>query len=783
MSRPRAPLAHTLLMAGVAAATTWFTLLSWGTFTTDAAKVTVPLFFMGALIAGIGGVARWLRVPTVVTLVVQVVVGAMCVLGSVAGSVIPTSTTLDEFIAAFQDAIATAQAFQAPIPPGVPPIAAILLTGGVATFIIIDLLAGALRRIPLAGLALLTVYSVPVSITGNGASWFAFIAMSIGFLTLLFLVHSEQVERWGRGMGSDTAGDHADPSSFGVRTGAVRGSAAAIGATATAMALVLPILVPTLEVTLFEGAGPGTRQIEVADPMVDLRRDLNRGEDIPLLWVTTPEKNPSYFRFAVLTRFNGNTWTPGDRDIPENQVARGEMPALIGVASGTKRTEAEYHVRVSSDFESDWLPTTPQVSSMTVLGDWRYDTSTMDFMSTDDGVNTADMTYDFTGVDVVPDPELMDNSVSGGASVRSTYLEVPASISSDIRTLAAGVTGDEVTRFRKARALQQWFREDGGFEYSTASLDDEEQGSLTSFLAESGRVGYCEQFAASMAIMARIIGIPARVAVGFLQSKPAGANQYEFSAHDLHAWPELFFPGAGWVRFEPTPRDGAETLPSYTTASLPPVASNSPSTSAARPEDQLPSRGASADPDAGANSDDGSSFPWLVVSLTMLGVLLVAALVLLPGFVRRKRRERRLLGDIEDLWLELRDHAVDLGHGWPHGRSPRATGAWLADWFGSAEGDATLDRPRHGAEQNPDAAQALDRLVEQIERARYSRSGASVDNEQAMLDTRTIEAALDRGVGPRVRRRSRWLPRSLRRAAYVPAGEVVIRETSDSVRS
>jgi hypothetical protein len=284
-----------------------------------------------------------------------------------------------------------------------------------------------------------------------------------------------------------------------------------------------------------------------------------------------------------------------------------------------------------------------------------------------------------------------------------------------------------------------------------------------------------------MAIMARIIGIPARVAVGFLESRAAGPNQYEFSAHDLHAWPELFFPGAGWVRFEPTPGVRAGTVPTYTSADLAPAASNTPSPSATRPSDLLPSRGAS--PDAGAGADDGgSSFPWLVVVPVALGLLLVAALVLLPAFVRRKRRDRRLLGDIEDLWLELRDQCVDLGHGWPHGRSPRATGAWLADWFGSTEADGDTERPRHGPEQNPDAVRALDRLVEQIERARYSRSADSVDNEQAMHDVRTIEDALDHGVGPRVRRRSRWLPRSLRPAPYVPAREIVTRETSDSVR-
>ncbi|WP_310530119.1 hypothetical protein, partial [Nocardioides sp.] len=127
-SRRRAPLAYTLGLALVAAATTWFTLLSWRTFTTETAKVTIPLFFIGALIAGIGGAARWLRLPITVAVVVQVVVGAMCVLGSITGSVAPTPGTISEFLTAFEDALASARAYLAPIPSGVPPITVILLT-------------------------------------------------------------------------------------------------------------------------------------------------------------------------------------------------------------------------------------------------------------------------------------------------------------------------------------------------------------------------------------------------------------------------------------------------------------------------------------------------------------------------------------------------------------------------------------------------------------------------------------------------------------------------------
>src|SRR5690606_40395181 len=93
-----------------------------------------------------------------------------------------------------------------------------------------------------------------------------------------------------------------------------------------------------------------------------------------------------------------------------------------------------------------------------------------------------------------------------------------------------------------------------------ASVGNDE---LVAFLDESGRVGYCEQFAASMAVMARTLGIPSRVAVGFLQPRKVSDDFWEFSAHDLHAWPELFFAGSGWVRFEPTPATRASGVPEH----------------------------------------------------------------------------------------------------------------------------------------------------------------------------------------------------------------------------
>ena len=77
------------------------------------------------------------------------------------------------------------------------------------------------------------------------------------------------------------------------------------------------------------------------------------------------------------------------------------------------------------------------------------------------------------------------------------------------------------------------------------------------------RRGYCVQFATAMIMMARAQGIPARMAIGFLPGQAAGTDKYIVKASDAHAWPELFFQGYGWLRFEPTPGARAGTPPPY----------------------------------------------------------------------------------------------------------------------------------------------------------------------------------------------------------------------------
>jgi transglutaminase-like putative cysteine protease len=116
--------------------------------------------------------------------------------------------------------------------------------------------------------------------------------------------------------------------------------------------------------------------------------------------------------------------------------------------------------------------------------------------------------------------------------------------------LARGLTAAASTPYEAARAIEHHLR-DGDYEY-TASVDRHEY-PLDAFLFDD-RAGYCQQFAGSMALMLRLIGIPARVVSGFAPGQlDPETNTYVIRDLDAHSWVEVYFRGIGWVTFDPTP--------------------------------------------------------------------------------------------------------------------------------------------------------------------------------------------------------------------------------------
>jgi transglutaminase superfamily protein/transglutaminase TgpA-like protein len=122
--------------------------------------------------------------------------------------------------------------------------------------------------------------------------------------------------------------------------------------------------------------------------------------------------------------------------------------------------------------------------------------------------------------------------------------------------LARKVVGHPGSPYAAAIGLETWFRRTGGFRY------DERPGRvgdtpLAEFVLRTQR-GYCQHFAGAMALMLRYLGIPARVAAGFTSGSYDGdRGTWTVTDHDAHTWVEAWFPGYGWLPFDPTPGRGS----------------------------------------------------------------------------------------------------------------------------------------------------------------------------------------------------------------------------------
>jgi transglutaminase-like putative cysteine protease len=633
----------------------------------------------------------------------------------------------------------------------------ILLLAGSAGLVavLVDLLAATLRQPALAGLPLLAVYCVPAALLDGGLPWFYFLLAAGGFLVLLTADSGDRVRSWGRVLASSGGGHR--PADGGMARGGRR-----VGVAAALMAVVVPTLVPGLGNQIIGGGGDGDakngkgRTITRVNPILDLRKDLASPDDTPLLTYTTDVKNPSPLRIVTSDVFDGKTWAPGTQPIPRSQKARSGLPSPPGLSSDVATTTHTTTIQVGRRLSETYLPLPYPSTSIQVPGEWLYDADTLNVIG--DGITTRGLTYTARHLEVEPTAAQLAGAGAPPPGLSAKYENLPNDLSPEIEQIAKSVARSG-TNYEKAVRLQRWFRSDGGFQYTLDAppTDGDASGSdaILAFLKD--KHGYCVHFAASMAVMARTLGIPARVAVGFLPGQPQPDGSIVISAHDAHAWPELYFEGVGWVRFEPTPRGGLTVPPEW---SVPPAGllPEDDETTSAPADTSAATGGESAAPRAPKRLDDekpataapseGSSMPWrpLLVVLLLLSTLAGPRVAASVASRRRWRRAVTTADLAEAAWADLRLQLSDLGISWVASWTPRAAERRLRSDFALGSGS--------------DAA--LARLALEIENARYAPPdedlGRSMETRQA--DVAAVIAAVATGLSDRTRWRARFWPRS-----------------------
>ncbi len=282
--------------------------------------------------------------------------------------------------------------------------------------------------------------------------------------------------------------------------------------------------------------------------------------------------------------------------------------------------------------------------------------------------------------------------------------------------VARRVAGQAETPYAAVLALESWFRQTGGFTYDE-SPPHVEGPPLVAFVTRT-KAGYCQHFAGAMAGMLRMLGIPARVAVGFT-SGSLDDGEWVVTDHDAHAWVEVWFAGIGWVAFDPTP--GRGTLGGeYTFAS----GSEAAVAALRRGELRRTAERTPRPPDAGdLPADVGASDPSPAPSLVGVGLVLAAAWILLLGLgkaaVRRARylsRDPRQLATASRRELEdfLRDQGADVPPNATLAALQRAVHEELgldARLFATAAARARFGPPGTGATEASRARHEARRLI------------------------------------------------------------------------
>ncbi len=530
---------------------------------------------------------------------------------------------------------------------------------------------------------------------------------------------------------------------------------------ALSAAVVLPFVLPAFAPSILDGGrtpGKGTGDgsggtLSFNDPMVSLAQSLQRSDPVDVLVVTSDDR-PEYLRLAVLYEPGPDAWRTQPVDLADTVRLDQGLPPPVGMSAGVGGENRSMRISPTSNFPSDsvWLPV-PFASQFVGAGDdWT-------FVSEDQTVTglveSAELPADGYDVDYrtfEPTTEQLSSADSAPRDIAEHFAAVPEDVPAGIGATARAIVSGADSDYEAAVLLQDFFRDEENFEYDLDVGYGYGYGAMVDFLEE--RRGFCQQFAATMAMMARELGIPSRIAVGFLKPErldEEGDNV--FTSDNAHSWPELYFEGAGWVRFEPTPGNGA-SLPPYAPrpeANAPTGPSVSTPTSAVLTEDLRPSLNpnddtASVAPDAGSSSSgSGGPLPskrWLIV-LAGIGV------VALPGLLRRAVRRRRMGQHLdgataaEAAWLELRDSMIDLRLPWGSSMTPRARGQVIGGFLGD---DTT-------------GQQAVQRLTLQVERARYANSWPT--NVAPAQDLKAVLAGLAQSANRSQRLRALLLPASL----------------------
>ena len=399
----------------------------------------------------------------------------------------------------------------------------------------------------------------------------------------------------------------------------------------------------------------------ITNPLVVLRDNLRL--DPPVTVLTLDVEAPvavsglaaGRLRVATLDLYDGATWTSDatfrkvGNLLPEQNaptIPRQRVRATVNL----QRPQSPWLVLMDRPVRVD----VPDVQATTLLFD--AESATLQVGAGE----RNDLTYQVSAL--ITDPGLGNPETYTMATGKAFAAErtLPDGIPEKFSALAQQLTRGATTPYSRLQALELGLR--SGYGYSDQVEAGHSIGRLDMFLSNA-RKGYSEQFAASFALLARELGFPTRLAVGYLLSEPVDAvpltsGRITVTSHSSHVWPEVYLTGAGWVAFEPTPtRVASDPPPSPVDTAV-----------TNRPGGLVEERNSVPDtldePELPIPRHRGLSARWSVVIGVVFALITCAFLVPLAKRMLRGRRRRRASTPADRVlgaWSEVVDRLLELG--------------------------------------------------------------------------------------------------------------------------
>jgi transglutaminase-like putative cysteine protease len=639
---------------------------------------------LGAIItvAASGALSRLRTLPVVVCLGISVA-GLLLYLNLVFevrhswALVIPTPGSLSRLWDLAGTGFTADGRYAAPAPelPGL----VLLAVGGIGiTAVLTDLIAVRLRSTALAGLPLLVLFTVPVTMNAqheNLGTAVVFCLGTVGYLAMLSADGRERIRVWGRlvslwrsGSLYDGPGrrgparaddvysgvpgeEHTSPAGRitgrepGPDTRALAAAGRRVGLASVVLALCVPLLVPGLHPSKLFSSGPGIggsggsgtgAGLSLPDTLSQTMRELQAKHPTTVLtYTTTAAKNPPYLQTYVYDDLTDSGWHNTDYAVGEAQAST--IPAAQGLLDQGAYRQVKTAVNVAGDALNNRTAPTflampyPATQVTAPPGIWLTDNELMVF-SQYHGASVQG--YQATSVDVAP------TAAQLRAAQKPPRMQADLTLPSSYQTKALKQIADEhtagqTTEYDKVNALAAWLA-GPTFAYSAAGGPVNSAATLYSFLTKT-HLGVCVQSAWAMTVLTRLLGIPARLAGGFTEGTHVSGKTYAVKTDDAHVWAQVYFSGYGWINFEATPAggDGTAQASSYqsgtgTGLSGPPVIPGSIGSSTG-PTKAQPTTGGLGTRFVGDEGGSGSGLsgksggtPWAAVVLAVLAAIALA---------------------------------------------------------------------------------------------------------------------------------------------------------------